>query len=150
MFARRNKAPSIEITQLASLIAEGVEVTGDIAFASGVRIDGHVKGNVLGRRGEGESRALLVLSDKGRIDGSVQCGDALVNGTVNGDLDVEHFLELQAHAQVNGTIRYRKLEMHVGAVVQGQLIKVEAAAGGQVVELAGDRAAERAADSKAA
>lgn len=140
MFGKRKNAPFIEVTKLASLIAEGVEVTGDIAFASGMRIDGRVKGNVIGRRGDGDHRALLVLSDKGQIEGSVQCGDAVINGSVSGDLDVEHFLELQSNARVSGTIRYRQLQMDVGAIVQGQLVKVEAA-GATVVELAADKAA---------
>jgi cytoskeletal protein CcmA (bactofilin family) len=150
MFGKRKKGHAIEVTKLASLIAEGVEVTGDIAFASGMRIDGRVNGNVIGRSSVSDDDVgtrgvtLLVLSDSGHIEGSVRCGDAVVNGTVTGDLDVEHFLELQANARVRGTIRYRQLQMDVGAVVHGQLVKVEAPAT-NVVELAGEALAERAA-----
>ena len=127
MFGRKNKPhrPSIHVNQLASLIAEGVHIEGDITFASGMRIDGHVKGNVIARADAGAARTLLVLSDKGRVDGSVRCDDAVINGTVTGDLEVAHFLELQAGARVNGTIRYRQLQMDVGAAVQGQLVQAE-------------------------
>lgn len=134
MFGKR-KSPSIKVTRLASLVAEGVEIVGDLSFTRGLRIDGRIKGNVLGHSGDEPSaatdaRTLLVLSDKGRIEGSVRCGDAVINGTVTGDLEVEHFLELQAGARVSGTIRYRQLQMDVGATVEGQLVKVtpEAAA----------------------
>lgn len=126
MFGIRRNKPFIEVTKLSSLIAEGVEITGDVEFAGGMRMDGQVKGNVIGRHAEGETHALLVLSDKGRIEGSVRCGDALINGTVTGDLIVDHFIELQANARVFGTIRYQQLRMDVGAVVQGQLVKTEA------------------------
>ena len=141
MFAKRKKRPFIEVTKLSSLIAEDVEITGDLCFTSGIRIDGRVKGNVIARAADGQTRALLVLSDKGRIEGSVNCGDAVINGSVVGDLIVEHFLELQSNAQVSGTIRYEHLQMDVGATVRGQLIKSEAApAAGNVVALATDTA----------
>jgi cytoskeletal protein CcmA (bactofilin family) len=137
MFAKRKKRPFIEVTKLSSLIAEDVEITGDVCFANGIRIDGRIKGNVIARVGEGQTRALLVLSDKGRIEGSVNCGDAVINGTVIGDLDVEHFLELQSNSRVIGTIRYEHLQMDVGAAVRGQLVKAEASpSADNVVELA--------------
>lgn len=143
MFAKRKKQPFIEVAKLSSLIAEGVEITGDVVFSSGMRIDGRVKGNVIGGPAEGKkSGALLVLSDKGHIEGSVRCADAVINGTVTGDLDIEHFLELQSNARVCGTIRYQQLQMDIGATVHGQLVRAEApASSGNVVELAVDKAA---------
>ena len=141
MFNRREKQPSIQLMKLSSLIAEDVVITGDVRFASGMRIDGRVVGNVIAQSTEGKTRGLLVLSDKGRIEGSVRCGDAVINGTVTGDLDVEHFLELQSNSRVSGTIRYQHLKMDVGAAVQGQLTKkADASAPGQLLELASDRA----------
>ena len=142
MFSKRKKQPFIKLTQLSSLIAADVEITGDVAFSSGMRVDGSVKGNVIGRSGEGTTPALLVLSEKGHIEGSVRCGDAVINGTVTGDLDVEHFLELQSNARVTGTIRYRQLQMDVGSMVQGQLVKAEGwPAADNVVELSVEKAA---------
>ena len=141
MFAKRKKRPFIEVTKLSSLIAEDVEITGDLCFSSGIRIDGRIKGNVIARTVEGQTRALLVLSDKGQIEGSVNCGDAVINGSVIGDLVVEHFLELQSNARVSGTIRYEHLQMDVGASVRGQLIKADAVAAtdSNVVALAVDK-----------
>jgi cytoskeletal protein CcmA (bactofilin family) len=141
MFLKRKKRPFIEVTKLSSLIAEDVEITGDVCFTSGIRIDGCVKGNVVARAVEGQSRALLVLSDKGRIEGTVTCGDAVINGTVVGDLVVEHFLELQSNSRVDGTIRYEHLQMDVGAAVRGQLIRADAqVVADNVVALGTDKA----------
>ena len=145
MFTMRRKQPAIQVNKLSSLIAEGVVITGDLSFDRGIRIDGCVRGNVVAHQVEGQTGALLVLSDKGRIEGSVRCGDAVVNGTVTGDLDVAHFLELQSSARVTGTIRYQHLKMDVGAEVQGQLTKADAApAPDNVVELATDKEAASA------
>jgi cytoskeletal protein CcmA (bactofilin family) len=92
---------------------------------------------------------LLVLSERGRIEGSVRCHDAVINGVVEGDLEIEHFLELQSKARVNGSIRYRALQMDVGAAVRGRLVAMAlegqaqdgAAGDGKVVELVASPAA---------
>jgi cytoskeletal protein CcmA (bactofilin family) len=140
MFGMRKKQPSIQLTKLSSLIAEDVVITGDVSFASGLRIDGRVVGNVSANPLDGQARGLLVLSDKGQIEGSVRCGDAVINGSITGDLDVEHFLELQSSARVSGTIRYQHLKMDVGAAVDGRLTKALAApAADNVVALAADK-----------
>lgn len=140
MFANRNKRPQIEVTKLSSLIAEDMVITGDIAFGSGIRVDGCVRGNVTARASDGQGHALLVLSAKGQIHGSVRCGDAVINGTVFGDLDIEHYLELQSDARVSGTIRYHHLKMDVGAAVRGQLLDVQTpTVVDNVVELAMDK-----------
>lgn len=142
MFAKRKKQPTIELSKLSSLVAEDVEIVGDLSFAGGIRIDGRIKGNVIAPAVDGQPRALLVLSEKGRIEGRVNCGDAVINGSVVGDLEVEHFLELQSNARVSGTIRYQHLRMDVGAEVRGQLLKPDDALPGtlNVVELGADKA----------
>lgn len=117
MFRRKSK-PSIEVSKLSSLIAPGVEIVGDVIISDGLRVDGHVEGDVLGKPG---TRGLLVLSEKGSISGAVKVHDAVVNGTIRGDLEVEHFLELQPNARVTGNISYRQLRMECGATVEGRL-----------------------------
>ena len=137
----RNRRKSSSSVPLSTLVAEGVEITGDIAFNGGVRIDGRVKGDLLGRTAEGQGPSLLVLSDKGRIEGSIRCADAVINGIVTGDLDIEQRLELQADARVRGTIRYKQLQMDVGASVSGHLVQAEdGVAAANVVELGQSRA----------
>jgi cytoskeletal protein CcmA (bactofilin family) len=48
--------------------------------------------------------------------------DAVVNGTICGDIEVENFIELQAGARVTGAIRYRTLQMTCGARVEGTMV----------------------------
>jgi cytoskeletal protein CcmA (bactofilin family) len=141
MFTIVKKRPFIKMAALSTLVAEDVEITGDLVFSSGMRVDGRVRGDVTGRAADSGTPTLLVLSAKGRIEGSLRTGDAVINGTVVGDLDIEHRLELQSDARVIGTIRYRQLQMDVGATVQGQLVRVEVAAVvDNVVELGADKA----------
>jgi cytoskeletal protein CcmA (bactofilin family) len=125
---RRKEHPSIEVRRLSSLIAEGVEIQGDVFIAEGLRVDGSIQGSVCSRGGKG---GLLVVSEKGTIHGSVKVHDAVINGTIRGDLEVGHFVELQAKARVTGNIVYRKLHMECGATVEGRLECVEDASAGR-------------------
>ena len=133
MFGRK-KDNSIDITKLSSLVAENVEITGNLAFNDGLRVDGKICGNLSNKEGK---KGLLVLSDRGCIEGNVNVHDAVVNGVIVGDLTVEHFLELQPKARVTGDIKYKRLQMDCGASVSGKLTCVVDAEGGDtnVVEI---------------
>lgn len=117
MFGKK-KATSVDISRLASLLGRDTTVCGDVAFGGGLRIDGRVEGNVLNRP---DSPGLLVLSETGVVVGGVKVHDAVINGRVEGDLEVDHFLELQANARVTGNISYRTLKLDCGATVDGRL-----------------------------
>ncbi|HSD36338.1 MAG TPA: polymer-forming cytoskeletal protein [Rhodocyclaceae bacterium] len=135
MFGKK-KDSFIELTKLSSLVASNVDVTGDLSFVDGLRIDGQVRGNVQSRQG---TKSLLVLSDQGSITGNVRSHDAIINGVIVGDLEVEHFLELQGNARITGNITYRQLRMDCGASVDGKLNKVaEGSDISNVVELPGN------------
>lgn len=116
----RKKPAGIEQTRLATLIAHDVHIVGDLQFADGLRLDGHVKGDVSSAPG---SQTLLVLSEHGSIEGNVHGHDVVVNGRIVGDLVADHFVELQGNAHVTGNITYQQLRIDVGASVDGKLTK---------------------------
>lgn len=119
MFGRK-RTPTIQATKLTSLLADNLCITGTVEFAGGLRVDGHVQGDVIGAP---EGGSLLVLSDKGSITGRVRVYDAVINGRIEGDLEVDHFVELQAKAHVTGNISYRQLQLDCGATVEGRLTR---------------------------
>ena len=116
MFERKKQ--SAPQKRIDCLIGAGTTVQGDVTFTGGLRIDGVVLGNVTAANGEAGT---LVVSEQARIDGSIKVSHVVVNGTVNGPIVANDFLELQAKARVVGDIEYRTLEMQLGAVVQGKL-----------------------------
>ncbi len=113
------------------LIGAGTIVQGDITFTGGLRIDGEVRGNVLSANSD---PGTLVISEQARVDGEIRVSHVVVNGTVNGPVEASDYLELQAKARVIGDVTYKTLEMHVGAVIQGRLNRVEPGSA-SVVEL---------------
>lgn len=121
---RKKQGKSIEITKLSSLIADNVHIVGDVVFSGGLRVDGHIEGNVISKEG---ARGLLVVSEKGSIKGKVVSYDAVVNGSISGEITVQHFLELQSKARLSGSISYRQLQMECGATMEGQLHRLDEA-----------------------
>ena len=103
---------------IRSLVGEGMVVHGHVRFADGMRIDGHVMGDVIA---DDEGRSILVISDNARVHGKVSDAHVIINGEVRGPLHCTEMLELQPKARVVGDVRYETLEMHPGATVEGEL-----------------------------
>jgi cytoskeletal protein CcmA (bactofilin family) len=117
MFKRRAKD---RIGNFDTLIARKVRVHGDIEFAGGMHVDGHVTGNV---RAEGDPDASLSISEEGVIDGSVEARHVIANGRVNGDIVASGRVVLGAKARVRGDVHYDVIEMALGAEIRGKLKK---------------------------
>lgn len=111
MFSRKKQPP------IKSLIALGTRLEGDLLFTDGVRIDGEVVGDV---RASSEP-SLLVVSESARVEGALQAAHVIVSGTVEGPVHAGELLELQPGARITGSVHYKALEMHQGAVIAGQL-----------------------------
>jgi cytoskeletal protein CcmA (bactofilin family) len=129
MFGKtRNHAP---LKRIDSLIGAGTTLSGNIVFTGGLRIDGAINGNVHASNGEAST---LVISEHAKVTGEIRVSHLVVNGEVEGPVHATDYLELQAKARVKGDIHYQRLEMHVGASVEGRLV-VEGPATSSVVEL---------------
>ncbi len=92
-----------------TLIGEDSAIDGDLVFAGGLRLDGRVRGNVTAAPGK---PSMLVVSEKGVVEGEISVGHLVLNGTVKGPVQATDLLELQPHARVLGDVRYAALEMH--------------------------------------
>lgn len=115
MFGKTNKPNG----RIDSLIGAGTTIEGDVTFTGGLRIDGEVRGSV---RASGDQAGTLVISEHACIEGEVNVSHLVVNGTVNGPVRSNEFLELQPRARVTGDVEYNTIEMHLGAIVQGRLV----------------------------
>src|SRR5687767_781977 len=127
MFGKSNKPSPID-----SLIGTGTTIEGDINFTGGLRIDGHVKGNV---RALGNKPGTLVISELAKIEGEIDVAHVVVNGTVAGPVRASEYVELLPKARVTGNVSYKSIEIHVGAIVMGQLVYESPARSDKVVEL---------------
>jgi len=99
MFDRKQDKPQKRID---CLIGAGTTVDGNVSFTGGLRVDGVVRGNVSTANGE---TGTLVVSEQARIDGEIKVSHVVVNGTVNGPIAANEFLELQAKAGSSAIFR---------------------------------------------
>ena len=116
MFNRSSKPKPHRID---TLIGAGTRIIGDVQFAGGFHVDGHVKGNV---DAPPDSGATLSVSDSGVVEGSVAVPNVILNGTVKGDILAHERVELGATARVTGNVYYALIEMEMGAEITGKLI----------------------------
>ena len=112
MFNKKKQPP------IRSLIAEGSQISGDIQFADGMRVDGEVRGNI---RAHEDHASILVISESAKVTGEVVADHIIINGVVIGPVHASHMLELQPKARIEGDVQYAALEMHQGALITGQL-----------------------------
>jgi len=125
MFGRKTK------NTIDSLIGISTSIIGDVHFKGGLRIDGHVKGNVIASEVE---TSILVISEQAKIEGDVRVAHLVVNGEITGQVFSSELLELQPKARITGDVYYKALEMHGGAVVSGKLTHDQA--GDPILKLA--------------
>ena len=129
MFGNKSNKPQNSID---CLIGAGTVIEGNIAFVGGLRVDGHVRGNVLSAD---TKPGTLVLSERARIEGEIRVSHVVINGTVVGPVHAAEYVELQTKANVTGDVHYRTLEMHLGAIVQGRLVYQPESKSDKVVQL---------------
>ena len=116
MFSSKNSKPQ---NRIDSLVGAGTGIEGNVSFAGGLRVDGEIKGNVIG---DPSKPSTLVLSEHGRIEGEIRVTHLVVNGAIVGPVTAGEYLELQGKAKVTGDVCYKSLEIQLGAVIDGKLV----------------------------
>ena len=113
-----DKRGNRSMAAITTLVAEGTTIRGDIEFNGGLHMDGAVEGSIsaLG------DKAVLTLSDKGRVEGEIRAPNAVINGKVKGDIFISERLELATQARIDGNVYYKVLEMAAGAQINGKMI----------------------------
>ena len=103
-------------------IGRSVQVNGDIAGKTDLRIAGKVYGNV---SIDGE----LILEKLAIIEGDVKCGAAILAGVIKGNVDCKSKLLLQDNAKIIGNVKAEQLVINEGAIFQGSCDMNETSAG---------------------
>ncbi len=108
-------------SKVNTLIGKETEIRGGIVFQGGLHIDGVVKGDVSDME---DQMAVLTVGEEATIEGDVHVPHLILDGSVVGDVHATETVELAPNACVTGNIYYNRIEMAMGAEVNGQLIHV--------------------------
>jgi cytoskeletal protein CcmA (bactofilin family) len=109
----------IKSSKIDTLVGQGVEIMGDITFQGGLHLDGRINGNV-STKDEVEG-TVLVISERGCVEGDVHVAYAIINGEVIGNVYASEKLELSSKARISGNVEYNLLEMASGAEINGTM-----------------------------
>lgn len=115
MFSDGKKSKSktaVDYTNEQNKISKGTTFTGDVEAEGCFRIEGVLKGNLV-------TKAKVVISQSGRIEGAVQCGDADIEGCVEGTLTVHKMLNLKSTCVIEGEVFTGQMSVEPGAVLNG-------------------------------
>ncbi|MGH8149812.1 MAG: bactofilin family protein [Steroidobacteraceae bacterium] len=101
------------------LIGRTARIQGDVDFSGGLHLDGCVTGSV---RADGAAGSMLSVSKSGRIEGSVEVANVVLNGIVKGDIHATERVVLGPCSRVQGDVHYGVIEAALGAEILGRLV----------------------------
>lgn len=109
MFSDNKKPRTMsEIGGQPNRIEKNTKIKGDIISEADFRIDGKLDGNV-------KTSGKVVIGKDGYIHGKVECVNADIEGSFNGELLVSELLSLKDSAVIEGTVTVAKLAVEPGA-----------------------------------
>jgi cytoskeletal protein CcmA (bactofilin family) len=94
------------------VVAKGTKIEGNFRSPENIRLDGTVVGEV-------RCDKKLVMGEESLVEGKLFAQDAVVMGSVRGDLYVTETLHLQSTAKIQGNISTKYLIVDEGAVFNG-------------------------------
>jgi len=114
MFTSKSNGTAKEgSTGLATIIAPGTEITGNIDSKGDIRVDGVLNGNI-------STTGKVIIGTAGKVNGDVQANTADVLGQVNGNITVTELLYLKGECEVNGNIYTGQLQVDAAARFNGE------------------------------
>ena len=109
MFTDTKKTrPQQGLLSQQNTIAQGTIFEGDLKSEGDFRIEGVIQGTLI-------TKGKVVIGNTGKIDGSLSCKNADIEGGFKGKLTVQETLSLRATARVEGEVETGKLAVEPGA-----------------------------------
>lgn len=119
LFKKKKKLGAID-----TLIDKDIVIKGNTSYSGGLRLDGKIYGDLTVVE---DSGGTLIMGEQSRIKGSVMVETAIIAGEIIGDVKCYDYLELQPGSVIKGNIEYNSIEIHAGAIVNGELRQVNKA-----------------------
>jgi len=106
-----NMEPAVNANEV-SRIAVGASIKGDLSSRTDIRVDGNVDGIL-------HSEGRIVVGESAALSGKLLCKNLDLWGQIDGDLYVQDTLSLKGSSIVNGNIFVSKVQMEMGAKLNG-------------------------------
>ena len=113
LFKKKKKLGAID-----TLIDKDIVIKGNTSYSGGLRLDGKIYGDLTVVE---DSGGTLIMGEQSRIKGSVMVETGIIAGEIVGNVKCSDYLELQPGSIIKGNIEYNSIEIHAGAIVNGEL-----------------------------
>ncbi|NCU05975.1 MAG: polymer-forming cytoskeletal protein [Chitinophagaceae bacterium] len=100
-------------TGMATIVASGTEIKGNIESKGDIRVDGVLNGNLT-------TSSKVLVGPSGKIYGDVVAQQADVLGQITGTIKVTELLYLKGNCQINGNIYAGQLQVDATASFNGE------------------------------
>ena len=112
MSDKQGRAPTRD--GVLSIIAADLKVVGELKTDGVVKVDGLVEGNI-------HATKQVLVSKDGEVKGDVQSSEVIVGGRIEGAVRATGRVEVQSSATVVGDIITKRILVHEGGEVNGNL-----------------------------
>ena len=113
--AARQSAPSAAPPNASAQIGAGIHIRGEISGSGDVVIDGSLEGEI------NLPNSKVTVGKPCHAKGSIRAAKVLVQGTVEGDIAASELVVLSQTANVEGTIKAPRAELHNGGRFKGSI-----------------------------
>ena len=100
-------------TNSQTIIAEDVQIDGDIMLSGNITIYGEIRGAV-------STDGAIQLAKNGKIFGDVKSSSIQMNWYIEGDMFIDGTAELLSNCELVGNLQYRVLNIQDGAQFSGR------------------------------
>lgn len=111
-----------------TIIGPTASVKGNIAFSGYLRVQGSVVGDVTCGS---ETAGTTVVHGAGAVTGTIKTPNIVVGGRIEGPIEAAESIEIHDGATVVGDAHYKLLSIQEGGVIEGRLIPIAPAGGGE-------------------
>lgn len=107
------------------------EVQGDIVTTKDLKLKGKIQGNATGGNvelysihmvGNVTASGTAMLDSESEVEGDVTAESLVLNGKIQGDVQVSKRLSLEGSAVIVGRVAAERLSVDEGAVIQGEIL----------------------------
>jgi cytoskeletal protein CcmA (bactofilin family) len=105
----------VGLQKLPSLAGADAPITGKLSFSAPTRIDGALRGEV-------RSTALLVIGERGSVDGTLRPTELVVLGHVRGEVQGAERVEIGPGGRISGRLETRVLVVSEGGILDAYCV----------------------------
>jgi len=108
-----NKNPVYDFGMIATVFGKDTDFLGDLSFSKSLQINGKFEGEI-------SAGGYLIIDEEAVVKANIKAETVILKGTVTGNIEATHKLEISSGGKLYGNIRTAKLTIADGVVFEGK------------------------------